>query len=223
MTLRTPAGVSYSQWRPISRVLPRGGVLSPFLWPPHSNQVRGRFKVLWETRSNGFEGLRRTGLPYADNVAVALPQQGPRAQVEASNSDASSSEKVLEDRDLATQEEKATSTILSPFYYAGGLLRRREKEEEETTTDTFRWDSNPAHLREKTSLAPDNGGGGWSTGALEQISPCLPYHTTHHITISGVTFDRNLSFTRQLRSVFDGTSTPFVTRDSLRREGASEP
>ena len=70
--LTTPAGVFISGWRPMSRGLPQGGVLSPLLWLVHVNPMREM--VSTRLAENGVLGidLGRMALLYADDMVIAL-------------------------------------------------------------------------------------------------------------------------------------------------------
>ena len=111
----TPEGQHYSSWRRMSRGLPQGGVLSPFLWLLHSNQLVPRLMKAHTRRIGPTGGVFRKHLINADDLlrVIARPHR-PTLQLAAWEAAASNVEELGE-LGLNSSQEKSENMLFGPW------------------------------------------------------------------------------------------------------------
>ena len=190
MRLMTSMGKYHSGWKRISKGVPQGGILSPFLWLLHINpfadQVKARLRRKW-----GDEVVRKLCiLLYADDIMCAFAHENCGLLVEIVRDLADISREVLAILGLNSDAEKSEGFLLGPASEDGSLFRRhpRHCQAEELTACT------PAQPQTwKTDMENLQG--------RPRGKCAFPYKNTESFRLLGVTFDNKFSFGAQLERV----------------------
>ena len=125
--LTSPLGCFYSTHSSITRGLPQGGVLSPFLWIVHINPLLSRVekRVLEAISQAALEGLYKLCfLPYADDLVHAARHRsvGPLKQIATSTADVTDQELAM--LGLSSKPVKSKNFIVPPLYTHSRYFRR---------------------------------------------------------------------------------------------------
>ena len=112
--LATPQGRFYSSWRQLSRGLPQGGVLSPFLWLLHFNSLIARAERARGRRYGPQGGVIYLYLLCADDLLCVLCHQNkPALQLAAWGNDGDV-EDALGSLGLSSARRKSENMLISP-------------------------------------------------------------------------------------------------------------
>ena len=198
--LRSVKGAFLSPWRPLSKVLPQGGVLSPFLWLLHLNLIQERIDCHLREMGGPLPGLNRMSLFYADDEVILLSHEDPHVLVRAAIMEAGADAQALSDLHLSSNAGKSQSMVFSPGNFVGGPFRRTE---EGGAREILKSSERLAGIRGEMESIGINGTREWFGAVLEGIFLHLPYKVADSVKVLGVTFDCCLDFQGQLRAVLD--------------------
>ena len=127
LRLQSPCGAFVSPHRFITRGLPQGGVLSPFLWLIHfadvGNQLKRRRAQRMDPR--GKEPPQLCDLFYADDVVLAIAHTRRERPTQETWKESRVCKKALGKKGLAPTQEESANFLLSPREAIGGFFRRR--------------------------------------------------------------------------------------------------
>ena len=155
LRLATPYGRFLSTKRPITRGLPQGGVLSPFLWLLHFDTLHKLVESLRGTWKGAMALLRVLAVFFADDVAFAVAHQDPEVLVGGATSIAQTLEGHLDSLGLALSSPKSFNVVVSPGSILGSLFRRGGTATRSTQGDSEKHEDQIAALHK---MEIDSGG-----------------------------------------------------------------
>ena len=199
--LLSPRGRFYSTYRQISRGLPQGGVLSPFLWIVHINPLLNSIEKGVRDR------IAALGLPdrfciclllYADDVICTVRCDDLDLIVCIAAAVAEAIEESLGRLGLRSTPVKSKNFVRPPGFTHTGLFRRCPNAFREGVLGLRKRDE---ELEQSRSMEGEFGLSRESTFASMQER--LPYPFAATIKISGVVFDMRFCFEAQVKTILD--------------------
>ena len=197
LRLATPQGVRCSGFYGVSRGVPQGGVLSPFLWLLLFDRLDAELQAArrgWEEELRDAEILF---LFYADDIAFLVSHADPEILARAARRCAEEITRILRTLGLVLQQEKSFNLVVSPGDLIHGIFRRGLNLSRSARMDL-------GHREEQ--LRTLNRAGGEQAQREHGIFPeslesTLPFKTVSTIKILGVVFDTGFGFTAHVEGI----------------------
>ena len=192
MRLTTADGQYFSGWKPVSKGVPQGGVLSPFLLLLHINPFPSR--VIRAMRALVGDQVWRCLriLIYADDMMCALAHENLEMITKMAEGMAATSEAALSTLALSSETAKSESFLTKPNFGDSGLFCRHPMR------------LPPDELHPPTGAQPQMGSTGGdrreASGGHSLVSG-LPYRLVADFRLLGITFDDQFSFKEQYNRI----------------------
>ena len=201
LRLRTSGGNYMSAWKRITKGVPQGGVLSPFLWLLHFNPLVGRVRAaMWAGLSDREKAeFTMILLLYADDVVCAIAHHHLIRLCELARLLGGECVTQLKRLGLWSECAKSANFVMSPNYGGSDLFRRGKKGGGGEGLATGVTGAQP-------QISRTNDGNGYEvteTGDCAHLR--LPYPEVEEMRILGVIFDCDFSFERHFTRICEKT------------------
>ena len=122
--MRSDAGVFYSSVHTISRGLPQGGVLSPFLWLIFFNPVIDRMRELRMERGQPSGGTTYRDFVYADDITSIVTAGTREELIAAAHIQVECLQQMLKELSLSLNMSKCMNLYYNPVLFSDGIFMR---------------------------------------------------------------------------------------------------
>ena len=199
MRLRGPAGQHFSPYKPVTRGLPQGGVLSPFLWLLHFNSLHDDVRREVASWEEPMAGVRVMDCYFADDITIVLAHANSEVLVDAAVRIADFLEERLAKLGLILARPKCCNLVVSPGRMIGQVFRRKSGFTRSYQKDLPKND----RLKDQRACLAEQMGDTPSDAFPLALREALPYAYTDPLKILGVWWDARLCFAEHIHRVLD--------------------
>ena len=179
--LNAPQGARYSDYEGVSRGLPQGGVLPPFLWLAEFKSLRAGLRRRRELRSRGWGGDTPIFCDrlFADVAIVAIIHRSRATLAKEAVAESEDFGQELGEHGLGSASDKSENSFVEPELAMGSFLRGGPNANKKATTNIKEDDARLGMLTE-TSISHLEEWGSTDDAALSRpiwstVSDCSGY------------------------------------------------